>query len=61
MSSTERSIGLRVIARNTGVTAYAAYRQVVRRGVDAYVIVGDPDPSRTRFAPRLIVKLIRTL
>jgi hypothetical protein len=59
--TTERSIGLRLIARNTGFTAYAAYRQVVRRGIDAYVIVGDPDPDRTRFSPRVIVKLIRTM
>ena len=59
--TTERSIGLRLIARNTGFTAYAAYRQVVRRGIDAYVIMGDPDPERTRFSPRVIVKLIRTM
>jgi len=57
----ERSIGLRLIARNTGVTAYAAYRQVVRLGMDAYVLLGDPDPNLTHFSPRLMVKLIRTM
>jgi len=57
----ERTIAARVIARDAGVSAYAAYRQVVRRGMDAYVILGDPDPARTGFSPRLAVKLIRTL
>jgi hypothetical protein len=40
-----------------GVRA-GVYRQVVRRGMDAYVIVGDPDPARTGFASRVAVKLI---
>jgi hypothetical protein len=57
----ERSIGLRLIARNTGLTGYAAYRQVVRRGMDIYVLLGDPDPDLTHFASRVVVKLIRTM
>jgi hypothetical protein len=57
----EKTLAARLIWRDTGMTAYAAYRQVVRRGVDAYVILGDPDPARTGFTPRLAVKLIRTM
>jgi hypothetical protein len=57
----ERSVGLRVIARNSGFTGYMAYRQVVRRGMDVYVLLGDPDPELTHFSPRLMIKLIRTM
>jgi len=59
--TTERSLGLRVIAREDGVTGYAAYRQVVRRGLDVYVLFGDPDPNLSGFSPRMVVKLVRTL
>jgi hypothetical protein len=34
---------------------------VVRHGLDVYVLFGDPDPEQTRFEPRVMVKLIRTL
>jgi len=56
--TTEKTIAARAIWRNTGFSAYAAYRQVVRKGMDAYVIVGDPDPNRTGFTNRFVVKLI---
>ena len=56
--TTEKSVAARAIWRNDGFSAYAAYRQVVRKGMDAYVIVGDPDPARTGFTNRLVVKLI---
>jgi hypothetical protein len=54
----EKCIAARGIWRDAGVSAYASYRQVVRRGMDAYVIVGDPDPDRTGFASRVAFKLI---
>ena len=57
----ERSLGARLIARADGVTGYAAYRQVVRRGLDIYVLVGDPGSDQSGFSPRVMVKLIRTL
>jgi len=57
----EKCISARVIARKGGVSTFAAYRQVVRRGMDAYVILGDPDPSRTGFDQRVAVKLIWVL
>jgi len=54
----EKTIAARAIWRNEGFTAYAAYRQVVRKGMDAYIILGDPDPSTTGFTNRFVVKLI---
>jgi hypothetical protein len=56
----EKCIAARGIWREAGLTAYASYRQVVRRGMDIYVIVGDPDPGRTGFAERVALKLIWT-
>jgi len=57
----EKCLSGRLIARDEGLSGYAAYRQVVRRGMDAYVIVGDPDPTLTGFTPRLALKLIWVL
>jgi hypothetical protein len=57
----EKCIAARGIWRDEGFSAYASYRQVVRRGMDAYVIVGDPDPDRTGFASRVAVKLMWVL
>jgi hypothetical protein len=55
----ERSLAARLVARDGGISLYGAYRQVVRRGTDAYIIVGDPDPSRTGFVTRVAVKVVR--
>ena len=57
----EKCVAARGIWRDAGFTAYASYRQVVRRGMDAYVIVGDPDPAKTGFTQRVALKLIWTL
>ena len=57
----EKTLAARGVWRDSGFSAYAAYRQVVRRGMDAYVIVGDPDPSRTGFTNRVVLKLIWVL
>jgi hypothetical protein len=57
----EKSLSLRIICRDSGISAYAAFRQVVRRGTDMYVILGDPSPERTGFANRLAVKLVWTI
>jgi hypothetical protein len=57
----EKSLSVRVVWRNSGASAYAAFRQVVRRGTDMYVILGDPNPERTGFAVRLAVKLVWTI
>jgi hypothetical protein len=57
----EKTIAARAIWRDAGSSAYASYRQVVRKGMDAYVIVGDPDPSLTGFTERVVLKLIWAL
>jgi hypothetical protein len=57
----ERCLAARGIWRDAGFSAFASYRQVVRRGMDAYVIIGDPDPDRTGFAERVVFKLIWVL
>jgi hypothetical protein len=57
----ERTLAARAIWRDGGFSAYAAYRQVVRRGMDAYVIVGDPNPTLTGFTSRIALKLIWAL
>jgi len=57
----EKTLAARGIWRDAGFSAYAAYRQVVRKGMDAYVIVGDPDPTLTGFASRVALKLIWAL
>jgi hypothetical protein len=54
----EKTLAARGIWRDAGFSAYASYRQVVRKGMDAYVIVGDPDPSLTGFTNRVALKLI---
>jgi len=57
--TTEKSAALRAVyTGHRGTSIYAAYRQVVRKGMDAYVILGDPDPERTGFAKRGVLKLI---
>ena len=54
----EKSVAARAIWRSGGFSAYAAYRQVVRRGMDAYIILGDPNPELTGFTHRVVFKLI---
>ena len=56
--TTEKSVAARAIWRDRGFSAYAAYRQVVRKGMDAYLVVGDPDPSETGITNRFLLKLI---
>ncbi|NIM04152.1 MAG: hypothetical protein GTN69_03035 [Armatimonadetes bacterium] len=56
--STEKSIAVRLIRRKAGLSGYASYRQVVRKGMDMYIILGDPDPEKTGFTERLVLKFI---
>jgi hypothetical protein len=43
-----RNISARLVSRGGNHNLYAAYRQAVRRGMDLYVIVGDPNADKTR-------------
>jgi hypothetical protein len=56
--TTEKCVSARLIARDGGFNVFATYRQVVRRGMDAYVLLGDPNPEHTGVTSRVILKLI---
>jgi len=53
----ERAVSARLVRRDDGTNWYLAYRQKVRQGTDAWMIVGDPNAPR--FARRVAVKLVR--
>jgi len=40
--SPERSVSGRIVRTNDGLNGYATYQQTLRRGLDLFVIVGDP-------------------
>lgn len=54
--SDERTISGRLVQRAEGLNCYFTYRQAVRRGIDAYVIVGDPNSDK--FERRIAVKTV---
>jgi len=54
--SDEKTISGRMVEREEGFNIYFTYRQAVRRGMDAYVIVGDPNAEK--FERRIAVKTI---
>jgi hypothetical protein len=43
----EHSVSLRLVDSTRGSNAYLAYRQKVRKGMDLYVILGDPNADET--------------
>jgi len=55
----ERTLGGRLVASGGKANFYLAYKQRVRAGLDAYVIVGDPNAESTRSS--LTLKLVRPL
>ena len=57
--SPERAITGRVVRTDDDVNAYGTYRQVVRSGVDLFLIVGDP--SAPTWRRRIAVKAIMVL
>lgn len=52
--TTERAISGRVARTSDGTNGYASYRQTVRRGMDVFLIVGDP--SATTWTSRVALK-----
>ncbi len=54
--SPERSVHCRLVGRSGALNAYASYRQEVRKGVDAFMVLGDPNAERT--TKRVAVKLV---
>ncbi len=55
----ERTLGGRVVSRDGKTNFYLAFKQRVRAGLDAYVILGDPNAASTRSSVTL--KLVRPL
>ena len=54
--SNERTISSRMVQQPGAFNIYFTYRQAVRHGMDAYVIVGDPNADR--FERRIAVKTV---
>jgi hypothetical protein len=54
--SNERTISGRLVGRRQGTNFYMTYRQAVRRGMDMYVIVGDPNADT--FTRRIAIKAV---
>ena len=52
----EKSISCRLVAGTRGTNFSAGYRQAVRRGMDVYLLFGDPNEEKTQ--SRVILKLI---
>jgi len=57
--TTERAISGRVISTHDGVNGYATFQQVVRRGMDLYLIIGDP--SADTWTGRVALKAVFVL
>jgi hypothetical protein len=57
--SDERTISGRLVERAEGLNFYLTYRQAVRHGMDAFVIVGDPNSDT--FTGRIAIKTVWAL
>jgi len=53
----EKAVSARLVHREEGANWYLAYRQKVRQGTDAWMIIGDPNAEQ--FTRRVAVKLVR--
>ena len=54
--SNERTVSGRLVEQAGNLNVYFTYRQAVRRGMDVYVIVGDPNAER--FDRRIAIKTV---
>jgi hypothetical protein len=52
----EHTISARLVDNNRGSNFYASYRQKVRKGMDLYIIAGDPNATET--TERLATKAV---
>jgi hypothetical protein len=57
--SSERALSGRIVYTNDGVNGYAAFQQVLRRGMDLFLIVGDP--SADTWTKRVALKAVFVL
>ena len=52
----ERGLGARLVHRDGKFNAFITYRQAVRRGIDAFIIIGDPNAEKMQ--KRALAKVI---
>jgi hypothetical protein len=52
----EKGLGSRFVYRDGKFNAFVTYRQAVRKGVDAFIIVGDPNAEKMQ--KRAVAKVI---
>jgi hypothetical protein len=58
----EKSVSLRALKRRTGgAKVFASYRQAMRRGMDMYVLLGDPTTDASGLRKRVAVKLVMAM
>jgi hypothetical protein len=55
----ERGLGARLVHRDGKFNAFITYRQAVRRGIDAFIIIGDPNAEKMQ--KRALAKVILPL
>ena len=57
--TTERGLGTRLVYQDDKFNAFITYRQTVRRGIDAFIIIGDPNAEEMQ--RRVLAKIILPL
>jgi hypothetical protein len=57
--TSEKGIGGRLVKNTRGTNMYLSYRQAVRKGMDAFFIIGDPNADR--FSPGIAFKTLVVL
>ncbi len=54
--TSERGLGSRLVYRDGEFNAFITYRQAVRKGIDAFIIIGDPNAEKMQ--GRILAKVI---
>jgi len=54
--TSERGLGSRLVYRDGNYNAFVTYRQAVRKGIDAFIIIGDPNSEEMK--RRALLKVI---
>ena len=57
----EKFATLRFIQRRDGANLFASYRQRMRSGADIYLLIGDPNPTRSVIRKRVALKVIMAM
>ena len=57
----EKTLAARLVHRDgEGLNLFASYRQRVRKGMDSFILLGDPDPSAIGLTTRIAAKFVWT-